>query len=306
MKKASGIARFSNAYLFKENREMSHTGYVVLRRRGFTLIELLVVIAIIAIIAAILFPVFATAREKARQASCQSNEKQIGIAMLTYAQDFDENLPYGREWGSVSGVANSFTVLLTSYLTKVGNDSTSANQSSVWLCPDDVTPRSYNSKLPQTYAFPSLNTNVQTGTKYDIFLYKWDKNQNNGTNVALAYPLPQVPSPSKTLMLVESPNPVNVLGDNRPYCAGPHMGSTSGNDVTSQDCATTVDTYTCTGVQQPIHGGGWNYLFADGHVKWYRPEATIGQGGTGTWLDGTTFTCSLQYPCGFWPVNQNS
>jgi prepilin-type N-terminal cleavage/methylation domain-containing protein len=62
------------------------------KRRGFTLIELLVVIAIIAILAAILFPVFARAREKARQASCQSNEKQIALAVLMYAQDYDEML----------------------------------------------------------------------------------------------------------------------------------------------------------------------------------------------------------------------
>ena len=59
-------------------------------KRGFTLIELLVVIAIIAILAAILFPVFAKAREKARQASCASNLKQIALAMLMYAQDYDE------------------------------------------------------------------------------------------------------------------------------------------------------------------------------------------------------------------------
>jgi len=62
-------------------------------RRGFTLIELLVVIAIIAILAAILFPVFAKAREKARQASCQSNLKQIGIAFKMYVQDYDEQWP---------------------------------------------------------------------------------------------------------------------------------------------------------------------------------------------------------------------
>ncbi|MBI5833531.1 MAG: DUF1559 domain-containing protein [Armatimonadetes bacterium] len=61
-------------------------------RRGFTLIELLVVIAIIAILAAILFPVFAKAREKARQSSCISNGKQLGIAILQYAQDYDEQL----------------------------------------------------------------------------------------------------------------------------------------------------------------------------------------------------------------------
>ena len=62
-------------------------------RRAFTLIELLVVIAIIAILAAILFPVFAKAREKARQSSCQSNMKQIGLAILQYAQDYDETFP---------------------------------------------------------------------------------------------------------------------------------------------------------------------------------------------------------------------
>jgi len=62
-------------------------------RRGFTLIELLVVIAIIAILAAILFPVFARAREKARQTSCLSNVKQIGTALMMYVQDYDEMMP---------------------------------------------------------------------------------------------------------------------------------------------------------------------------------------------------------------------
>ena len=68
-----------------------------MRKRGFTLIELLVVIAIIAILAAILFPVFARAREKARQASCASNLKQYGLAFLMYAQDYDERLPRYRQ-----------------------------------------------------------------------------------------------------------------------------------------------------------------------------------------------------------------
>ena len=61
-------------------------------KRGFTLIELLVVIAIIAILAAILFPVFARARENARRASCQSNLKQIGLGIFQYTQDYDEKM----------------------------------------------------------------------------------------------------------------------------------------------------------------------------------------------------------------------
>ena len=63
-------------------------------KMGFTLIELLVVIAIIAILAAILFPVFARARENARRASCQSNLKQIGLGIAQYTQDYDEKFPY--------------------------------------------------------------------------------------------------------------------------------------------------------------------------------------------------------------------
>jgi prepilin-type N-terminal cleavage/methylation domain-containing protein len=79
-------------------------------RKGFTLIELLVVIAIIAILAAILFPVFAKAREKARQASCASNLKQIALAILWYAQDYDE-----RTQGYQGGVG-SWHLLIEPYV----------------------------------------------------------------------------------------------------------------------------------------------------------------------------------------------
>lgn len=78
-------------------------------RRGFTLIELLVVIAIIAILAAILFPVFAKAREKARQASCQSNLKQIGLATLQYMADYDQVLPLARSGASVAAGVDATT-----------------------------------------------------------------------------------------------------------------------------------------------------------------------------------------------------
>ena len=68
------------------------------RGRGLTLIELLVVIAIIAILAAILFPVFAQSREKARQTTCVSNMKQLGYGLTMYAQDYDETLPFGYRY----------------------------------------------------------------------------------------------------------------------------------------------------------------------------------------------------------------
>src|SRR6185436_6391327 len=77
-------------------------------RVAFTLIELLVVIAIIDILAAILFPVFAQARAKARQISCISNMKQIGLAVMMYVQDYDEHLPFKRYMEDGSGFPWNF------------------------------------------------------------------------------------------------------------------------------------------------------------------------------------------------------
>jgi len=85
-------------------------------RTGFTLIELLVVIAIIAILAAILFPVFARARENARRASCQSNLKQITLGWIQYTQDYDELVVPFTSTGATSGIAHFWTSALQPYL----------------------------------------------------------------------------------------------------------------------------------------------------------------------------------------------
>lgn len=121
----------------------------VRRTAAFTLIELLVVIAIIAILAAILFPVFAQAREKARQAACQNNLKQIGSAFIMYSQDYDETMPPwtgGRgpyTEGSISvgifDVVNTYQGLVNPYIKSgAGTDVTAANRNfltEVWACP---------------------------------------------------------------------------------------------------------------------------------------------------------------------------
>jgi prepilin-type N-terminal cleavage/methylation domain-containing protein/prepilin-type processing-associated H-X9-DG protein len=101
---------------------------------GFTLIELLVVIAIIAILAAILFPVFAKVREKARQTTCASNEKQMGLAFAQYIEDYDEVYPYS--WNDVTNA--DWTLTIQPY---VKNGSNSANWSTtggIFACPSNL------------------------------------------------------------------------------------------------------------------------------------------------------------------------
>lgn len=125
-------------------------------RKGFTLIELLVVIAIIAILAAILFPVFARAREAARTTSCRSNLKQIGNAVLMYIQDYDGTYP---RWGSFTQ-GDYIYWLLDPYVK--GLNPTDAQRKSVWRCPSVARTGIYNSYgynyLRLGYTYTGTNT----------------------------------------------------------------------------------------------------------------------------------------------------
>jgi prepilin-type N-terminal cleavage/methylation domain-containing protein/prepilin-type processing-associated H-X9-DG protein len=113
-----------------------------LRKRGFTLIELLVVIAIIAILAAILFPVFAKAREKARTTTCMSNEKEMTLGFVQYVQDYDEHLPE-REYTTAAGVNTSWRSMISPYLKSTQIFACPSNTVNTQFCTDANFPRSY-------------------------------------------------------------------------------------------------------------------------------------------------------------------
>ena len=231
--------------------------------KAFTLIELLVVIAIIAILAAILFPVFARARENARRSSCQSNMKQIGLGIMQYTQDYDERYPTIRNFApSMLAPKQSWDGIIEPYLGIKVNNATTAS-ASIFLCPSDsvaVDPTLYT--VRRTYSMPWNNVSVSTGSTTDPYIGGID----NGTYIT-ARALSEIPSPATTLMVVERPFNKNGFGlGSGSTCAGP--------------TASTQPQYSAaTGyLASPVHFDGYNYLFIDGHVKFQRPEQTIGTG----------------------------
>jgi prepilin-type N-terminal cleavage/methylation domain-containing protein/prepilin-type processing-associated H-X9-DG protein len=241
-------------------------------KRGFTLIELLVVIAIIAILAAILFPVFSAAREKARQTSCSSNEKQLGLALLQYVEDYDEQMPCGRPSYIPAYHGVGWAGEVYSYV----------KSAAVYACPDDTT------KPQAGYNVVSygINSNV-CGTLASGY--------GEGANIS------KLNAPAVTVMLVEinscqttvTQNPERTPGaGGGEYSVATNGGwfandnSTSGPYDIANTGAVLATGYlgrtaiasryygyqnsngSQLGSQFGRHTNGSNYAFMDGHVKW--------------------------------------
>ena len=237
---------------------------------AFTLIELLVVIAIIAILAAILFPVFSQARAKARQTACLSNEKQLGLAFLQYAQDYDEQFPIGTGNSPVAPWGASWAGRVNAYV----------KSPALYHCPDDL-----------TVPVGSAVTSVALSYNYNRSI-AFNSPQNN-------FPGPSgniagFNAPSKTVLLNEiSGDPVDVVADeipNNDYTINQSIGMNGVWETYTN--ASHVNIKFETGIlggrpagsttyidatNKGRHINGSNFLLADGHAKWY-PGTQVSSG----------------------------
>jgi len=221
-------------------------------RKGFTLIELLVVIAIIAILAAILFPVFARAREKARQASCLSNVKQLGLGLMMYVQDYDE-----RYLGSIysqSQTAPAETFWGHCVYPYVNNEM-------IFICP---TGGGRGSKAPLTYN----NWTFPVRPHY-------------GWNTRLAFKsLAEVQKPADTVALADCSHQVfaSIVGRIAWANSNDYVRYGNGGPWPNGDPDYMKDEYS-------RHNGGENMTFADGHAKWMPSQAIYSRGNSDTFMN---------------------
>jgi len=245
------------------------------RRRAsgtaFTLIELLVVIAIIAILAAILFPVFAQAREKARQASCISNNKQIALGILAYSQDFDESLPLGSYILTGMTAAVTWQDLVEPYI-KVGAGpapGSPANRREVpfWVCPSiDNTniPKAPGDGDPGPFAanFYARALSYINNSNYMPTMHRSDPSGKwfPGQPAAVG----DIQAPAQVVLVTEGYGYIgNTAGDDwTSNCTGYEAGY----PVLAGAIIGRADNY-CAGRYR--HSGGSVYAFADGHAKWF-------------------------------------
>lgn len=216
------------------------------KRKGFTLIELLVVIAIIAILASILFPVFARAREKARQASCGSNCKQLALAALMYAQDYDESFPgFYSKLSSGNWPLKQWCHDLMPYI----------KNTQIFRCPSGGDSNTSANTPPLAPRFP-----LCYGTNPRVFSGGRGNFNNNDA---------QFTSTAETLMLFDG------IRSGR-YCTYPMgiVGRFDGCRGRPAGIATVSNAGLTAGMDYARHNSGSNIAFVDGHVKWLK---------SGTW-----------------------
>ncbi len=223
---------------------------MVRRGKGFTLIELLVVIAIIAILAAILFPVFAKAREKAKQAGCQSNLKQIGLAWLMYAQDYDETTCSSL----ISYPGNPDPHVWPDRLYPLELLQPYIKNTQLFICPGDPTPVNWQWGLPNSKAWDmSYGYNVQASAASPP--HNWVDMGVAGIRLALlSVPAATVCWTDSQSLLASASVPSPGFSHPCPGWTGHALGAGWAVAYAGIEC----------------HNGGVSVAWCDGHVTWQK------------------------------------